>query len=110
MRKKNPEAVARGRLRSDAYSNAKTALAVEQAPRIEQLRQREARELIEASEVRRFLVDFGASLRTRLVSIEKRLRAAHPGLDPTVYAFVREANEDALTLLSQEVLRMGGEE
>jgi phage terminase Nu1 subunit (DNA packaging protein) len=107
--RKNPEAVARGRLRSNEYSAAKTRLAEEQARRIAQLRRRDERSLIPADEVRRVLVATGQSLRQRLLSIEQRLRASHPNLDKAVYQFLHEAHTDALQMLSQDVLKLGDE-
>jgi phage terminase Nu1 subunit (DNA packaging protein) len=100
------EQQAKGRLRAPGYADARTILAQEQARRIEQIRLAAERELIPAHEVRSAFVAIGEALRMPLLSIEKRLRAAHPDLDAAVYEFVRDANEDALRLLSGDVARL----
>jgi hypothetical protein len=102
------EQAARGRLRTPDYSDARTLLAKEQTKRIKQIRLEAERKLIPADEVHRFLVGMGQGLNVRMRGIEKRLRAAYPGLEPEVYEFVRKAHEDALGLVSDDVLKSAG--
>lgn len=106
-KKKDPEQAARGRLRTPEYSDARTALAMEQAERVRQIRLAAERELIPADEVHRFLVGMGQSLNVYQRGIEKRFKAAYPGLPEEQYEWLRKAHEDALGLLSDDVLKKG---
>jgi phage terminase Nu1 subunit (DNA packaging protein) len=95
----------RGILSSDAYAGARTELALEQAERVRQIRLEAEGKLVDAAEVRRFLVQMGQAHNVRLRSIEKRLRARFPRVDREVVEFLRDAHEDALSILAADVMK-----
>lgn len=102
---KDKEQAARRKLGGqNDYADARTLLAEEQTARIRQIRLKEEGELVEREEVKRFLVGTGQALNVRLRGIEKRFRSSFPGLDPKAYEFLVAAHEEALGMLSAEVL------
>lgn len=105
-KRKDKEQSAKASLGADPdYTGARTLLAQEQTERIRQIRRKEEGELIEAEEVRRVLVGAGQSLNVRLRGIEKRLRSSFPEVKPEVLEFIAKSHEEALGLLSADLLR-----
>lgn len=92
------------------YAEARTALAREQMARVRQIRMEAARELINSKEVRRILVDCASAFSARMRGLEKRFRAAYPGLPPAVYAWWKSELEKALALMATDVLDLKEDE
>lgn len=90
-RAKDAEQQARGVLRAaPEYADARTALAPEQTRRIEQLRRRDERKLIEAAEVAVVFASLGQTLRSQLLQASTAVRSRHPSIDAAVIGATRE--------------------
>jgi hypothetical protein len=85
---------------------ARTKLVEEQTKRVRVIRRKVEADLLPAAEVRQLLVSLDTSQAAHLRTIERRFRAAHPNLPPEAHDFLRAEIDDAMKMMSADVLAM----
>ena len=99
VRAKNAEQAARRSLGSGSgneYADARALLAIAQMKRVDQIRRRDERKLIEASEVADAFTTIGQALRSQLLLVSQTVRSRHPNIDAAIVATLDELLHDAL--------------